>query len=119
MAVSTSKTIIPLKDLHPKLYLGPSCPYIRTSGPSGGPRKYGLCPKIELEGALHDLEKRQQEIQVWPAQPECPWAQSCFSATEEASTSHPAPSLEQPLQDKIQAKSQIQISLILILIYTA
>lgn len=76
MAASTTKIITSLNDLYPKLYLWPRCPYSRWEG------KYGLCPKIELRKALHDLEERQQEKQVWPAQVRCPRAQPCSSATE-------------------------------------
>lgn len=52
MEASTSKTIIPLSYTWD--------PAVPTAG-LGGPRKYGLCPNIEVKKALHDLEKRQQK----------------------------------------------------------
>lgn len=92
MAASTTKITTSLNDSYPKLYLQPRCPYSRTRGTSGGPRKYGLCPKIEFKTALHDLEERQQEKQVWPAQTRCPRAQPCSSAAEKV---YAGPSLAQ------------------------
>lgn len=95
MAAFISKIITPLNDHYPKLYLRTKCPYSRTRGPSGGPTKPGLCPKIGLKKALDNFKKRQQDKQVWPVQVGCPRAQFCSSVTEKTCMTYPAPSLAQ------------------------